>query len=244
MEVERKDELYNIILDKYIAEHLDIRAEKISAIVRDLFTQDIRGLLIIGSAYLEELCFECFLQTLIKGNRRKKFVKDLKREMTFSMTSNLLWAQNYLSDDVYELITLIRDARNQVAHNAILEQSHSDKIESKANKIKELMEGRSFAFDTEKFKENHISKAIMLNRYKVIGSSPLNKLNEHKEQFLTAIADLISGLNILSLWMIPEERLAIYLKHQETKFLTVTVFDNNFTEDTLNHFSNKFSKQT
>lgn len=242
MNPDAQEDIYSEIMDKYINRHLNERAEKISILINELTREDLRGLLIIGAAYIEELCNECFLQTLYKGKRRRKFEKDLRREMTFSMTSNLLWAQNYITDEIFELISIIRDVRNKLAHNAFIEQNHSDLIEAKAHRINELMQGQSFSFHPEMFGTNYdLFNIRMVELESENSSSIINQINKNTKSYLVAITDMIVGLSVMSLWLIPEEKLAIFEINKDDNLLFVNVGRERFTENTFKHIENKYN---
>ncbi|NEM99459.1 hypothetical protein [Pontibacter burrus] len=234
------NQIYKEVADKYFKLYVDSRSEKVKTVLLDLHSQSLRGLVIIGSAYIEELCKECFLFTLSKGERRKKFEKDLRREMTFSLTSTFLWSQDYFANNVYEIISCIRDVRNKLAHNAIIEQSHSDYIEARAKKIIDLVQDRWIAANLpEKINFIPLLKLKCFDDNKLYNGKLKNE-EELKEIFFKAISDIVVGLIILSKWIIPEQKLIRLSLEPGSEHIGVTFFEDRFDHNTLGYFDDKF----
>jgi hypothetical protein len=214
---EDKQNFYEEIKTKYLSRHATEREKSIDQLFIDLLRQDLRPLIIIGAAYIEELCKECFLNSL-KFDSRKKITEDHSRELTFSFVSGMLWSQNYISEDIYNLITHLRKVRNKMAHNAILEQSDNNFIESKSKDINTIL-----------------SKGWMTRH-----PDGLKSMNSVNSSYFIAIENLCFGLMGLSMWIIPEQKLGKLTFISGQNFLRVSIDIASFDYRTIQYFDRKY----
>lgn len=212
-----KTQYYFDIKNKYLAIHTTKREDSINTLFKNLLKEDLRPLVIIGTAYIEEICKECFLNS-ISASSRKKFTNAHGRELTFSFITNILWAQNYISDDIYDMLNHLRSVRNKMAHKAILEQHDDQFIESKSTEI----------------------NSILNKGWVTRNAEEIEKLNDLNATFFIAIENLFFGLLGLSMWIIPEQKLAKLTFIDGQKFLKVYVDMESFDHRTLGYFKKKY----
>lgn len=210
----KKDDIHK----RFFAAYTDKRVATLDELFDDLKKRDLRSMILIGCAYIEELCKECFLSTLTEDSR-SKFIDAFNTNITFSFASNILYAQDYISKDIILLIDLLRKVRNDLAHNAVLTTEHRKSIDSRIEKLKELTSGRLFTrFESE-----------------------VKKMDEQQFICFMLIENLCYSFITLSMWILPTQRLAKMIFHKEYPFVRVLILVDNFNTGTTEPlFEKKF----
>jgi hypothetical protein len=72
------------------------------------------------------LFIENFLDEIIRKKFKKPEILFKRREITFSVKNDLLYANNYLTEDLYNDITRINSLRNKFAHNLLFDIADYD----------------------------------------------------------------------------------------------------------------------
>ena len=221
MDSNEKSKIYDSIVDQYTSGHSTKYEEKIDLILEELSIQNKRSLIILGCAYIEELCKDCFYEKMtIKG--RKEFKKRHSRELTFSSSTTFLYAQNYFSEEIFLLIDYIRDIRNKYAHLAIIEDKHRDSIKDRNKKLRDLLSGRWVTRDPERIK----------------------KLSDVDDQlYYIVFENLIYGLMALEMFIIPNQKLARLQFIKDESHLRVSINVGEINEYSESYFANKFNSE-
>ena len=213
-----KNEIYKNIKEKYTEQHIKKFESRIDNILEELALQNKRSLIIMGCAYLEEVCKNCIYETMTKEGI-KKFNGNHKRELTFSLASTLLYAQDYISEDIFSLISYVRDIRNKFAHVPLLEESHMQNINDRTKKIRKLLDSR---WTTRNIKRIQT----------IEGDDP--------QLYYILFENLMLGFMGLQMFIIPDQKLARlqFVKNQD--FLRVKIDVGSFNEKSESYFEKKF----
>ena len=220
MDSKEKESIYKSIVTQYTKEHSEKFEARIELILGDLALQNKRSMIIIGCAYLEELCKSCVFETMTQVGK-KEYLKRHSRELTFSSATTLLYSQDYLSDEIFELISHIRDIRNKYAHLPVIEENHIQSINDKNEKIRELLKGR--------WATRH------LERIKQIGDID-------SQLYYIVFENLIFGLMGLEMFILPNQKLARLQFIKEESFLRILINVGEINEYSESHFIQKFQK--
>jgi len=218
MDSKKKDEIYNSIVDKYLSAHTKKFEKRFEDILLDLSTQNKRSMIIIGCAYLEELCKSCVYETMTKKGR-KEYKKRNSRDLTFSSAITFLYSQDYFSEEIFNLINHIRDIRNKYSHLPIIEENHTQSINDRNKKIRDLLNGRWFTRNIERIK---------------------NIRDADKELYYIVFENLIFGLIGLEMFINPDQKLGKLEFVKGQKHLKIFVDVGKINEYTETYFSNKF----
>lgn len=220
MDSNDKNKIYKSIVEQYTKEHLKKFEVRIEQILNDLALQNKRSMIIMGCAYLEELCKSCVYETMTQEGR-KEYDKRHSRELTFSSSATFLYSQDYLSDEIFQLINYIRDIRNKYAHLPIIEENHIESINDRNKKIRELLSGRWVTCNKERI--NTIS-------------------DDDNQLYFIVFENLIYGLIRLEMFILPNQKLARLQFIKDESFLKVFINVGEFNEYSESHFENKFRK--
>ena len=209
-----KDEIQEKFFEKFTKKRIDIMEK----LFDDLKNRDTRSMVLIGAAYIEELCKECLVSTFTSTSA-KNFMNIHGTAITFSFTSNFLHAQDYISEEILALITQLRKIRNDFAHNAVLSETHQKSIDSRFQEINKIMNGR------------------ILTRF----SEAVNKMSPEQKTCFVLIEMLCYSLINLSMWIIPDTKLAKITLRKDYPFMNVYIWIDNFNPSTTLHkFELKF----
>ncbi|MFN0049360.1 MAG: hypothetical protein ACKVOU_09575 [Cytophagales bacterium] len=220
MESEQKNSIYKSIVNKYTKEHAEKFEARIELILEDLALQNKRSMIIMGCAYLEELCKSCVFETMTKEGR-KECLKRHPKELTFSSATTLLYSQGYLSNEIFALISHIRDNRNKYAHLPIIEDNHIQSINARNEKIRQLLKGR--------WATRHLER--------------INKIVDIDSQlYYIVFENLIYGLMGLEMFIIPNQKLARLQFIEGESFLRIHINVGEINEYSESHFIQKFQK--
>ncbi|MDY0089904.1 MAG: hypothetical protein RBR78_06020 [Flavobacteriaceae bacterium] len=220
MDTSEKEKIYDKINKQHLKKHIDKYEKKVESVLDELSKQSGRALVILGCAYLEELCKSCFFETMTNEGR-KKYLDNHNKELTFSLTSTFLYAQDYISKEIFDLLKYIREIRNKYAHIPIFEKNHIESIKAKNSNIRKLLDGRWISRDVEKIK----------------------KLEDVDDQlYFIVFENLIYGLMALEMYIIPNQKLAKLQFVQNQKMLNVSINMGEFNEYTEHFISIKLSQ--
>jgi len=218
MNKEEKDILYRNILDKYVSQRAQSFENDFDTVLNGLFDKDPRTIVIVGSAFLEELCKSCFLSTMTELGRIK-FIDDHSRELTFSLTSNMLFSQDYLSKEIFDLINSLRRIRNHYAHSPIIKEKQMNSIDELTENVRKIIDNRWVTRYQESISQN---KSLAAQLYLVV------------------FENLMVGLISLHIWTNPNQKLAKlqFVKNQKSIKLAINV--SVFNEYTEGYFREKY----
>lgn len=220
MNSKQKNEIYKAIVKQHTKEHLEKFEARIELILKDLALQNRRSIIIMGCAYLEELCKSCVFETMTREGRRQ-YIKRQVRELTFSSASTLLYAQDYFSDEIFALISLIRDIRNRYAHLPVIEENHIQSINDRNEKIRELLKGRWATRNLEGIK----------------------KIGDIDSQlYYIVFENLIYGLMGLEMFILPNQKLPRLQFIEGESFLRIHINVGEINEYSESYFIQKFQK--
>jgi len=152
-------------------------------------------------------------------NKREGFNKANGVNITFSFTSQFLNANNYISDDIYNLIYNLRKIRNIYSHNAIIQNEDVASIKSRKKTITD----------------------ILANRWVTSNYNDLKTMKEENAFYYILIENLTYSLIALNFWIIPNYHLATVQFIQAETQIKVTTHVGNFNEYLFSLFSQKFN---
>lgn len=220
MEPKEQQEVYDTITERFLKVYTDKVEEDYNEIIKDLFSKDYRSIIIIGSAYLEDILKSSLIETYYK-KRRKKVLDKIEREMTFSFTNTSLYGQGYYSKEIYDLIENIRKIRNIYAHNPKIKQNELQKIKSHQSNLKKALDKGWFTRHQEE----------------------IEKLTDLDKKILIIIFEnLIINIISLQMWIIPTQKLCSLELIDKFPYAKCIINLGEITRHTLNHFENKFGE--
>ena len=220
MDEERKNEIYKELISKYYRPCVSKQESKILDILNELATQNTRSLVILGCAYLEELCKECVLATMTKEGK-KEYIKRHNRELTFSFASTFLYAQNYISLEIFQILNQIRDIRNKYAHEPVIDENLMKSIKSKTESLRDSLKNRWLTLDTKR----------------------ILKLSDSDDQlYFIVFENLFIGFLALELFISPYDKIVKLKFIPNQTNLKIHINASLINENTLKNFKIKFGK--
>lgn len=212
-----KEQIYENIKAKLFQSNKNEIEDKIDIILDELAAQSGRSMIIMGCAFLEELCKNCVFETMTdKG--KAEFKKRQGKEFTFSYATTILYAQDYFSEEIFKLFNLIRDIRNKYAHIPLMENNHIESIKNKNEKIREILKNR------------WVTRKMDLLRKIVDVDSQL---------YYIVFENLIYGLTALEMFIIPNQKLSKLQFVTNENFLRISIFISEINEHTESYFDSK-----
>tara|TARA_B100001778_G_scaffold288312_1_gene256556 strand:+ start:69 stop:734 length:666 start_codon:yes stop_codon:yes gene_type:complete len=218
MTIEEQQKIIDEISKEYLHPYVVNIEEEFDSVLEELFEKDARSIIIIGCAYLEDLLKRCFLETMTKEGQ-KRFLSEHNREITISLTSNLLYSQDYLSKEIFDLINFIRKIRNKYAHKPILSKIDKDSINGLNANLREIIDKRWISRKLEDIGRN---KDIDAQLYIII------------------FENLFLGLLSLNTWIHPSQKLAKLTFAPAKNHLIVSLHVAEISKHTKDYYANKF----
>lgn len=220
MESSEKQKIFEIIKETYTEKHIKKFEKRFEKILEEISQQNSRSMIIMGCAYLEEMCMSCVLESMTEDGQ-KTFLKKHGREFTFSLATTILYSQDYFSNEILQLFDYIRDIRNKYAHIPLFEEKHLDSINDRNQKIRNLINKRWFSRDIERIK----------------------KIPDVDSQlYYIVFENLIFGLIALEMFIIPNQKLAKLQFIDGESFLRIQIYVEEINENSNSYFHKKFNR--
>lgn len=213
--MEESETVYKRILSNYIDPSIKEQELRIENVLMELLNQNTRSLIIIANAFVEELLKNCFYSTMTEKGRKKY---NSTNQLNFLI--NILFAQDYLSEDIFTILDNLRNIRNDFAHKSLLNNGLENRISNWKSEVLEILNNRWLSRFVEKFPKD---------------------MPEEQKQFFIIYENLIYGLALLNNFIIPEQKLVRLQFVEGEKYLKVFINVSGFNQYSMGYFDIKYN---